>query len=123
MKKKHFVFGILVFGFVFIGCDTGNNDDVRESRFNGTWINGSLSIEITGNSYTLKGSDTNISKGTFSTTGTNSGSVTFNVTHTWNNSWQSNPMTDVGTWSLTNENTLIISDLTTLFAANGTWTK
>jgi hypothetical protein len=128
MKRKHFfVFGMLAIvlacGFVYVGCETGNNGDGGNSRFNGTWINGILSIEITGDSYTLKGYGTNISKGTFSTTGTNSGSVTFNVTHIWNSSWQSNPMTDIGTWSLANGNTLIIDELTTLSTANGTWTK
>jgi hypothetical protein len=128
MANKRFWFGMLVmalvFGMTVVGCDNGSGGTVDNSPFNGTWTKDDYSIVVSGSNFTFLEAGTNFSKGTFTYTGTTSGSITFRPTHVWDGStWQSYSGPDSGDWSLSSDgNTYTVSGLNDL-SVNGAWTK
>jgi hypothetical protein len=129
MVNKKFWLGILVmvlvFGMTVVGCD----DKSEPKWYEGTWNYSTFQLVVSGNSYTLKDSSFgNVSKGTLSVTGNEtSGTINFVATHTSfdGTSWVAIPggtLSDSGNYTKSG-NTLIISGLTTLSTADGTWTK
>ena len=132
MKKKLFFSVLLVCLLAFVSCDNGTNDNGGTNLLtDGTWAKGTDRLVISGTNYTFRqetgGTLYDVSKGTVTADlSATSGVFTINQTHEINSSTgqlEPNPVTAIGTFSVTG-NTMILGGFTGTFSlVNGTWTK
>jgi hypothetical protein len=97
MKDKRFFVGMLVlmlvFGFIFVGCDNGTTDNTSANPFVGTWVNDAsgYTLEIDQNNWVLKNDGENYLKGKYAF---NERNATLSVDYNWddeNHDWQKMP--------------------------------
>ena len=130
MKNAKFLLGILVMGLVFgmayIGCDNGTSSSSgNDGSLDGTWNNATMTIIISGTTYTAKESGVNWGKGNVSYGGS---SFTLNSTHAWYEDgnlsfWMPYVEKITGNYSLSGTK-LTITNVTGDYSIfNGTWTK
>ena len=127
MKKNYFLgmaVCLLVLGLIFVGCDNGTTKNETYQSTNGTWKNGDYSLVLINSNYTLLESGINLSKGTFSITGTSSGTITINQTYSADEYgyWDEFSWTTSGDWSLSGH-TMTIGGMSVSIPLNGNWIK